>query len=143
MVYDLKKPLDRQQFDTRIAHLVGKGAIVELTEKGYKTQNQNRYIHVLIGAVALTQGETLAYVKENYYKVAANPAIFVVAKDDPFLGKITILRSEASLTKEEMSLSIDRFKTWASHQGIYLPEIGDAERLKEIEYEMARCRKYL
>ena len=62
---------------------------------------------------------------------------------DPWLGPVETLRSSADLTKEEMSLSIDRFKRWASENGIYLPEPGDAEMLQQIQYEMDKVKAWL
>lgn len=143
MIYDLSKPLDLAQYTTRSEHLLRKGAIVELTEKTCRSGNQNRYLHVLIGAVALDQGHTIEYVKAQYYKMVANPDIFVIHLDDKLIGKVTVLRSSADLTKEEMTTSIDRFKIWAAHEGIYLPQPEDKERIAEIEYQMVKYKKYL
>ena len=144
MIYDLNKPLDRDRFSARVQHLMDRSAMVEMTEKAYRTGNQNRYLHALIGAVALEVGETLDYVKRAYYKTAANYSLFVMMKDDKLLGEqVTVLRSSADLTKEEMNASISRFKVWAAKEGIYLPEPEDADRLKEIEYLITKNEKYL
>ena len=89
-------------------------------------------------------GETLDYVKRVYYKMTANYSLFVLVKDDKLLGEqVTVLRSSADLTKEEMNASITQFKIWAAKEGIYLPEPEDADRLKEIEYQIAKYEKYL
>ena len=144
MIYDLNKPLDRDRFAVRVQHLMDRSAMVDLTEKAYRTGNQNRYLHALIGAVALEVGETMEYVKRMYYKTTANYALYVMTKDDKLLGEqVTVLRSSADLTKEEMNASITRFKVWAAKEGIYLPEPEDADRLKEIEYQIAKNEKYL
>ena len=88
-------------------------------------------------------GLTLQYVKENYMKRLVNPALFVVDTDDKYMGKVQTLRSSATLTKEEMTLAIDRFRTWAAQEGMYIPEPDDTERLAIVQYEMARMNKYL
>ena len=68
----------------------------------------------------------------------------MMMKDDKLLGEqVTVLRSSADLTKEEMNASITRFKVWAAKEGIYLPEPEDADRLKEIEYQISKYEKYL
>ena len=109
MIYDLNKPLDRDRFATRVQHLMDRAAIVEMTEKAYRTGNQNRYLHALIGAVALEVGETLDYVKRVYYKTTANYSLFAIIKEDKLLGEqVTVLRSSADLTKEEMNASISQ-----------------------------------
>ena len=144
MIYDLNKPLDRDRFATRVQHLMDRSAMVEMTEKAYRTGSQNRYLHALIGAVALEVGETLDYVKRVYYKTTANYSLFVMTKEDKLLGEqVTVLRSSAELTKEEMNASIARFKAWAAKEGIYLPDPEDADRLKEIEYQITKYEKYL
>ena len=144
MIYDLTKPLDRDRFTVRVQHLMDRSAMVEMSEKAYRTGNQNRYLHALIGAVALELGETLDYVKRVYYKMTANYSLFVMMKDDRVLKQsVTVLRSSADLTKEEMNASITRFKVWAAKEGIYLPEPEDADRLKEIEYLTSKNEKYL
>ena len=49
----------------------------------------------------------------------------------------------AALTVEEMSRAVDRLKLWAAQEGIYLPEPGDADRLRDIEIEMARMSGWI
>ena len=39
--------------------------------------------------------------------------------------------------------AVDRLKRWAAQEGIWLPEPGDEERLKEIEIEMARMSGWI
>ena len=48
MIYDLNKPLDRDRFAARVQHLIDRSAMVEMTEKAYRTGNQNRCLHALI-----------------------------------------------------------------------------------------------
>lgn len=143
MTYNLAQPLDKERFLARAVTLADKGAAVEMTEKVQRSLNQNAYLHAIIGAVAMECGTTLDYAKEHYFKRLVNPALFVREKQDKFLGKTEILRSSADLTKEEMSDAIDRFKTWAAEQGMYLPAPGDKELLHYIEIEMAKMQKYI
>lgn len=143
MTYNLAQPLDKERFLARAVTLADKGAAVEMTEKVQRSLNQNAYLHAIIGAVAIECGTTLDYAKENYFKRLANPALFVRETQDKFLGKVETLRSSADLSKEEMTEAIDRFKTWAAEQGMYLPAPGDDDLLHYIEIEMAKMRKYL
>jgi hypothetical protein len=65
-------------------------------------------------------------------------------KDDEYLGKVEYLRSSADLSKEEMTLSIDRFRDWSSQTaGIYLPAANEQEFLASIEYELSRNKQWL
>ena len=53
MLYNLSTPLDQERFRTKALNLLNKGAIVELTEKTGRSSSQNRYLHVIIGVVAM------------------------------------------------------------------------------------------
>ena len=145
MTYDLSNPLDFERFRIRALQLLNKRyTAVELTEKVQRTHSQNAYLHAIIGAVAMECGTSLDYAKEFYFKRLCNPSLFVVEKEDPYIGgKVQVLRSSADLTKEEMSEAIGRFKRWAAEQGMYLPEPGDEALLHQIEIEMAKIRQYL
>jgi len=140
MQYNLSNILDKARFKTRVNALYEKGAIVDVTEKVYRSANQNRYLHAIIGLVAIETGVSVDYAKQEYYKRLVNPDIFECGTDK-FTSK-KILRSSASLNPEEMSKSIDRFKRWAAEQKIAIPEPGDTEMLLEIEYEISRQSKY-
>lgn len=144
MTYNLSSELDRQKFITRGRDLLGKGVIVTLEEKTIRSLNQNSYLHLLIGVVAMEVGTTLEDAKTVYFKRLCNRELFEKTFHDPLLNEERMmLRSTASLEKEEMSQAIDRFKKWAAEQGIYLPEPGDRELLAQIRYEMDRQSRYL
>lgn len=143
MIYNTSNPLGKAQAEARFHHLVAKGALIELTEKAQRTRQQNRYLHLLIGVLAMESGCSLAEAKEWYFKRLANPSLFIKVVDDRFAGRIEVVRSSTELTQEQMSLAIDRFKRWAAEQGIYLPSPDDESLLKEIECEMGRCSQYL
>lgn len=143
MLYNLSTPLDQERFRSKALNLLNKGAIVELTEKTGRSSSQNRYLHVIIGVVAMETGNQLEYTKEHYYKRLVNPDIFVLEKQDRFLGSVQTLRSSRDLTVEEMRTSIDRFQRWAAENGIYIPAPEDEDRLREIEVEMARMKTWL
>ena len=144
MIYDLSKPLDREKFKLRVNHLFAQGKQVELVEKTFRSLRQNSYLHCILGILAIDQGLTIEYVKENYYKKLVNPDIFVVTKEDKIIGKIEVLRSSKELTKEEMSKSIDKLRNWASSElGCYLPSADEESLLKEAEMEIQRYRSYL
>lgn len=144
MLYDLRNPLDRERFKRRCNALYSKQGIVDLSEKTQRSSNQNRYIHLLIGYLAMETGNTLDYVKEVFYKRAANKELFVREKEDEILGKVEYLRSSADLSKEEMTLSIDRFRNWSSQTaGIYLPAANEQEFLASIEYEMSKYKQWI
>ena len=143
MVYDLSSDFHRKAFLARVDNLIGKGAVVELTEKAFRSPNQNRYLHLLIGVVAIETGNTLEDAKKWYFKETCNPDLFHVQHRDKMGNCIDHIRSTAELTKEEMSMAIDRFKRWGAENGIYMPNPEDIHLLKEIEIEMGRMKSYL
>ena len=143
MQYDLTSDFQRKAFLSRVDSLMERGTVVELTEKTFRTRNQNSYLHLLIGVVAMETGNTLEDVKTLYFKQHCNRDIFCYDVDDKFCGKVTKIRSSADVSKEEMSIAIDRFKRWGAENGIYMPNPGDESLLREIAIEMGRNKAYL
>lgn len=120
-----------------------RGAVVELTEKTFRSKSQNNYLHLLIGVVAMATGNTLEDVKREYFKDLVNPDIFRSYRTDNRGNTIRVYRSSADVSKEEMSMAIDRFKRWGAQNGIYMPNSGDESLLREIAIEMGRNKAYL
>lgn len=142
MLYNLQDELSRKRFSTRVKALWEKGAIVELTDKSRRTLNQNSYLHVALGCLALETGNSLEVIKQEIYKRRVNPDLYVRTKSDPVLGRVEYLRSSRDLNKEEMSLSIDRYLRFCADNGVYVPQPGDEALLAALEYEIARAEKY-
>lgn len=145
MWYDLKNPYEEDRFNDRVEELRSKGAMVELTEKKARTLNQNSYLHTILSYLGMQTGNTLAEVKEYYYKRICNPDLFVRRKHDNILGRERgYLRSTTELTKEEMSLSIERFRNWASQTAdIYIPSSEEYIALLHIQHDIERSKQYL
>ena len=120
-------------------------SIVELTEKKpRRSDQQNKYLHVILGYFAVETGNTLEWVKQQYFKKLVNGGIFIKEQEDKYLGKIKILRSSADLDSAEMTTAIDRFRNWASVEaGVYLPTANEDELLSLMEVEIARYKQYL
>lgn len=144
-LYDTSNPLQKEQFKARSAKLAESGKVVELTEKKPKRSLQsNKYLHMILGYFACETGNTLEWVKQQYYKKLVNPSIFIRERDDKYLGRIKILRSSADLDSAEMSTSITRFRNWASAEcGIYLPSADEDRLIQLMEIEIERNKDYL
>ncbi|MBR4601104.1 MAG: recombination protein NinB [Prevotella sp.] len=145
MVYNLSNPLDVQNAKTRLELLIKRGCIVELTEKKQKRSlNQNAYLHLLLGYFASQTGNTLEWVKQQYYKKLCNPDLFIGEREDLFLGRVKYVRSSADLRTDEMNLSIERFRNWsAAEAGIYLPEATSEAEIAALQVEVERYKTYL
>lgn len=139
MKYDGSNPLHVQQARAKLEKLIKEQKVFELTEKKpQRSLSQNKYLHVCLAYFGCQVGETMEYVKRNYYKILCNKDTFVREREDKFLGRIKYLRSSSDLDSTEFSLTIERFRNFSSAQcGIYIPS-PDEERLiqlMEIEVE--------
>lgn len=143
MLYDLTSEMQRKSFLARVEHLLEKCSVADLTEKTFRSRNQNSYLHLLIGVVAMETGNTLEDVKREYFKRIVNPDIFMSYRTDSRGNSIAVYRSTTNVSKEEMSMAIDRFKRWGAENGIYLPNPGDEQILRDIEIQMGRNRSFL
>lgn len=147
MIYNLNKHIDRERFKKRCNELYKTQRRVELTIKENRTIKQNRYLHLLIGWVAVSVGVSFEFAKVEYYKRAANYELFFYEQSDPLTGQMKIqIRSTATLTTGEMTEAIERFRNWsamtdAGHPGLYLPEPNERDYLNEIEQEVERNKK--
>lgn len=145
MIYNLSSPLDKANFLLRAKKLADSGVIVDLTEKKpRRSLPQNKYLHVLLAYFGTQTGNTLEWVKQQYYKKLVNPDLFIREKEDKYLGRIKVLRSSADLDTSEFSLSIERFRNWASQEaGIYLPSADEYIIIQQMEIEIERNKEYL
>ena len=144
-LYDLSNELQCAQFKLRSSMLAESGKIVELTEKKpRRTSNQNKYLHTLLGYLAVEMGHDLEWVKQQYYKKLINPEIFIRVVDDKYLGRIKVLRSSADLDTDEMSMSITRLRNWSAQEvGVYLPSADEERLIQLMEIEIERNKEYL
>ena len=142
MIYNLQDQLSRERFKARVSQLWKNGTIVELTDKKRRSLNQNRYLYVCLGALALEVGESVEFIKQEIFKRKVNPDIFVVEKDDPILGHISALRSSRDLDKEKMSLAIDRFRKFASENGVYIPNPDEQSLIEAMEWEISKAESF-
>lgn len=145
MIYDLNNILDKERFKRRCNALYKQGSIVELTaKKERRTIPQNAYLHLIIGWFAIETGNTLGFVKQEYFKRRINPSLFITTINDAHFGDVEVLRSSRDLDTAEMTEAIERFRNWASSEaGIYLPSPDEQAFLQAIEIEMLRQKEYL
>lgn len=146
MVYDLNTDLDRERFKRRVNALYAKRSVVECTEyKPRRTSAQNRYLHVILGEFSMQTGNTMEYVKREYFKRLCNPELFVyIIHDDLVKRDIERLRSSRDIDTRDMTTAIERFRNWAALEaGIDLPDANDDKWIDSIEREMQHQRNWL
>lgn len=147
MIFDLSNPIDLQKYITYTKKLIDKKGFVDVLDKQKRSLNQNSYLHVIISHLAIDKGLDVEYVKLHFYKLEANKDLFPVVKESAnFLtGEvIKYYRSSRDLTKEEFTLSIERFRNWSNEVAeCYLPSSDEHEFLMYIQKEIALNKAYL
>lgn len=145
MIYDPNNPLHRGMAKKRFESLMGGTVPFELTAKGLsRSLSQNSYLHYAIAYLGLQIGERPEYCKERYFKRAANGDLFVREHTDRLTGeRDTLLRSTAELTKDEMSMAIDRFLTWAAQTAdVVIPSPDDLRAVEFMRMEVENARRW-
>jgi len=142
MKYNLKNNFDKERFKKRVNFLYGNERVVILQEMTKRTLKQNNYLHLILTAFALETGYTLECVKRNFFKLEVNKDLFLSEERGNF-GTKQALKSTTQITKDNLSIAIDRFKKWSSDNGIYLPEPEDEEYLAHLEIEASRLQRYI
>ena len=145
MWYDGSNELQAVQARVRLEKLIEGGKVFELTEKKPKRSlSQNAYLHVILGYFATQTGNTLEWVKKEYFKKLVNPDMFIRKKDDPFLGQVKYLLSTTELDTAQMTTAIDRFRNWsAAEASVYLPAPDEERLLQLAQIEIERNKEYI
>jgi len=146
MKFDLSNDIDIIKLNHRLAKMIENKSFVELKKiNPVRSNQQNRYLHVLLGYFAVEYGEQLDYIKQVFFKELINPEIFKTEYTNPKTGEVRdSWRSTADLDTKELTLAIDRFRDYASKEaGIYLPEPDEEQFLKSCEIEIEKQKQYI
>ena len=146
MKYDLSNQSDRERLMEHVRQAVEKreGIVEFTTKKRQRSLPQNRYLHVILSYFASQYGESMAYVKEKFFKEVCNRELFYELVNDRILGYTERVRNTADLTTEEMSLAIERFRDFcAMNAGIYIPSSDEHRLLELAEMEVERHKEYV
>lgn len=136
MKFDLAIKDEATNAHIQLARLMIKKPIIELKAvKPQRSGNQNRFLHLLLGAFGMHFGYTIEESKLIYKQV--NESIYYYMKN----GR-QFIRSSADLSTEEMTKTIDKFRIKSAEQGCDLPTATDQEWLARIDIEMSN-NKYL
>lgn len=145
MKYDLRSKIDRERFTTRANKLFEDEKYVELKRiLPVRSNQQNKYLHVLIAYFAVEYGEQTEYVKQYFFKQICNEEIFKDEYTNPKTKAVRISwKSSADIDSGEMTTAIERFRDYASKEaGIYLPDPNEQEFLQHCEIEIERHKQY-
>jgi hypothetical protein len=146
MIYNFEQAGEKQKALDYIELLNKTLSKVEITRKAKKRSNNvNRYQHLLFSFFALEYGETADYVKQFIYKEYVNPEIFVIERTNPKNGKTRKdIRSTKDLDSKETTDAIEKFRNWSSKTaGIYLPSSDEQGFLDNIDNLISQNKQYL
>lgn len=145
MKYNLQNDWEYQQLKIRAEIYFKNGYLVELKRiLPKRTNQQNRYLHLILGWFAIEYGETLEFVKVEFFKKLCNPETFIIDRINPKSGEIRKdLRSSVDLDTKELTTAIERFRNWSAANGIYLPAPNEDQFLKQIECEIEKHKEYI
>lgn len=144
-VYDLNNQYDVQKFRQKVQELLHRGGGVEL-KRVYqlRSNQQNKFLHLLLGFFASEFGLSLDEVKIDYFKRKVNADIFCAKRLNRKGREVSYLRSTAELDRAEMTLAIERFRNWsASVAGLYLPSAHEQEALLWVQKQIEQDREYI
>lgn len=137
MKYNLTNKEEAEKAFSYLTELVGKHALVEVKKISPKRSlPQNAYLHLLLGYFGLHFGYDLEEAKQVYKEV--NASTYKYTKK----GR-TFWKSSASLTKEEMAATIDKFMRKSADAGCPLPPAENAEWLSLAANEIEQAQYYL
>ena len=142
MKYDGSNPLHVQQARAKLEKLIKEQKVFELTEKKpQRSLNQNKYLHVCLAYFGCQIGETMEYVKRNYYKILCNKDTFVREREDKFLGRIKYLRSSSDLDSAEMSLTIELVSEFFECPMWYIYPISRRRTFDSVDGDRGRTKQ--
>ena len=145
MIYNLSNPYDVERFKGWADKMIAERKVVEAKRKDEnRTIKQNSYLPLIISYFATQYGCGADEAKIDFYKRRCNRDLFERWRRNRRGDPVPYLRSSADLTKDEMTLSIDRFRNWSSSAaGISLPPPEEGEMMIYMMQEVERNKEFL
>lgn len=144
-IFNLNSDLAVQRFDLWTAKMKAEKKRVRVEDLEPKSLGQNAYIHLIFAYVALETGYTKEWVKQTLFKQVVNRQIFVIEKVNEQNGEIyTVVRSWATVTKDEATLSINRFIEYVKVEGgLDIPDPTNKQDISYIQQEVFNNQQYI
>jgi hypothetical protein len=136
--FDLKSIAEANKAFEYLTELVGKEALAEVKKiSPARSIKQNAYLHLTFSIFGMELGYEASEAKV-IYKRLANPELYIYEKNNQ-----TFLKSSRDLSTKEMSDSIDKWRKYASEQGVDIPAPENQEALMYWENQIETMGKYL
>lgn len=138
MKYDLSNEFELNEYLIQSDLLIKKGAKVDLSEFEPRTFNQNSYLHLCIGLIAIENGNRLKDEKKNLKNICP----FMREYDEK--GNFEIKKT-SKLNTLELTKFIEWIRNFASMElGIYIPSPDEYLQNKyAIDKEIESHKEYL
>jgi hypothetical protein len=131
MIFNTKNESDKSKAREYLEKLINKNCVFELKERRKKrTNNQNRYLHLILGFFGHEHGYTLEETKQ-FYKLVCK-SIYYYEKNN-----VNFIKSSKELDTKEMKNSIDMFRDYCSmNLNFYIPSPDEHDFLLQIEQQI-------
>lgn len=144
MIFNLNNEYEHGKFKAYCERLLSKGSIVEVKKKHpQRSMAQNSYLHLLLSYFASEFGYSVDEVKFDIYKKTCNKDIFIAKRFNRRGEEVSYVRSSAELDRQEMTLSIERFRNYSASQGLYLPSPSEQEALVYVMQQVNNYQEFL
>ena len=140
MLIDTSNQQEWAKLEEYLAKAKSNGDLIEVNNKASRSLKQNAYLHVLIAYFSAHKCVMKEYTKRVYLKRNVCRDIYVITRYDPITMKDEEnFRSTSSLTKEEMTMVIERFRNWSAREAdLYLPSADEYKENKELRKQMLK-----
>lgn len=137
MRYNTALPSDLERAQEYFNKVVTRKGIIDIKRVVPKRSlNQNAYLHLLLGAFGQHFGYTMEEAKIVYKDLS--PTIYKYEKR----GRV-FYKSSADLTKDEMTITIERFREASAAQGYELPEATQEDWINQLSNAVESVQAYL
>lgn len=109
-----------------------------------RSDRQNRYLHLILGLLGTIVGMSIEQVKQDIFKEIVNRDIFY--QGVRYIGdkEVSVWRSTKSLTTDEMSLAITRYRNFCSSElHVYISTPEDNEFLLYCQQQIENNKEYM
>lgn len=135
MIYDFSKESDINKARKYFYVLIGRKILVEMRNITKRTTSQNSYLHALFALYGIEVGSTIEEAKTDIKRALG----YVYEKN----GKKYLHRT-SKMTTSELSTFIDKFRTFASNEGCYLPSADEFNgKYADYQNEINKHKQYL
>ena len=134
MNYDLSNDYQLKRFRADVQLFTANGCYVNLERLAKpRSDNQNRYLHALLGLLCTYTGYTINEMKDTVKEHFAPRYL---------RGEKEFIRHTSEMTKEEMTDFIDKIRHWGNSNGFYLPTVDEwQQNWKEIDTEIQNYKR--